>query len=154
MLDSLSSLTLISLTLRSPDSRKFYIVVSEAFVTARRLMSCVLRVESIWGLVLLRLEGSQQLTRSGSVTGSALGGEWMATDDVRVFLFSVEEWWRWVRILPMVADVFVASWNVSCCEVTHSLDKGAWVCPCTHDVNDTTAGKLRIMIWRFCCYGA
>jgi hypothetical protein len=54
-------------------------------------MSCVLRVESISGLVVLLLESSQQLTCSGSVTGSALGGQWMATDDVRVFLFSVEE---------------------------------------------------------------
>ena len=52
---------LISLTLRSPDSRKFCILVSEAFATAHRRMSCVLRVESISGLVL-RLEGSQQLT--------------------------------------------------------------------------------------------
>ena len=59
----LSSLTLISLTLRSPDSKKFCILVSEAFETARRFMSCVLRVESISGLVL-RFEGSQQLTRS------------------------------------------------------------------------------------------
>ena len=57
-------------------------------------MSCVLHVESIFGLVL-GLEGSEQLTCCGSVTGSALGGEcalggeWMATDDVRVFPFIV-----------------------------------------------------------------
>ena len=36
-------------------------------------------------VVLLRLKGSQQLTWSGSVTGSALDGGWMVNDDIRVF---------------------------------------------------------------------
>jgi len=54
----------------------------------------------------------------------------------------------------MVADVFVASWNVSWCDVTPSLDKDALVCPCTRDANDVTTRKLQITIWRLSCYDA